>query len=104
MAKNDRAMEENSFVYSNDNEGGDVEVLFLPYIDDNEIWISYHELNNKNYKYPTVDFSTFVDEIHEHILVQIKNKFLLFSKFGNFLYEVYFFDTDDTVIEDFSAD
>ena len=47
-----------------------MEVLFLPYIDDNEIWITYHDsdVTNKKGEYPTVDFSTFVDEYSEHIL------------------------------------
>lgn len=71
FGKKDKALIEDSVVYSNENEGGDVEVLFLPYIDDNEIWMTYHEtdIKNKRGEYPTVDFSTFIDEYHEHILI-----------------------------------
>jgi hypothetical protein len=57
---------EDSLIYANENEGGDVEVLFLPYIDDNEIWMTYHDSDNlsqnKKCEYPTVDFSSFVNE------------------------------------------
>jgi hypothetical protein len=46
---------------SGDDSGG-VEILFIPYLDDNEIWLTYNDRVNSSDSspYPKVTFSTFI--------------------------------------------
>ena len=57
-----------------------VEVLFIPYVDDNEVCLTYHfPVSN----YPKVTFSTFIEE--EKILLEMNKCFFLFSRNGTYL-------------------
>lgn len=47
--------------------------------------------------YPKVDFSTFIGKEEENILVEIKNKFVMFTKSGKFLYNVEFYQGNNII-------
>ena len=62
---------------SSNDDSEKVEILFIPYLDDNEIWFTYEDRAEKGEDendYPKVLFSSFIynkEEQKEYILVRI---------------------------------
>ena len=68
---------------------GTIEVIFMPYFDDNELWITYE--NRVSKAYPQTEFSTFVKfkeqdgKENEMIIMKIGKNLLLFKRNGDFM-------------------
>lgn len=80
-----REIENNLLVDEYSSEDTCLEVLFTPYIDDNEVWLTYYDSAQRGY--PNVNFSTFLGE-EEDILIEIQNQFILFSRSCTYKYAI----------------
>lgn len=86
MKKKVRKEIENGLIVDDYTYNSDVmEVLFTPYIDDNETWLTYYNPDSGNMTaYPSVEYSTFVGLKEEDILVKIESRFYIFNRACSF--------------------
>lgn len=83
-----KQIENHLLVDSYSSEDTCLEVLFAPYVDDNEVWLTYQDPASTDCSgYPQVLFSSFVGP-QEDILVGMNNQFIIFSRSCTYKYQV----------------
>lgn len=97
IPEDNEELEENDIYDENENNDSSsekVEILFMPFVDSNALALLYDNKDwytkNQPYEFPLIKRSTFVNE-EDDILCIVKDKFVMFSRTGEFLGFIKFF-------------